>query len=308
MNLKRNESMVLTPLGCKGCGAVLKQKRAFTLIELLVVIAIIAILASLLLPALARAKLKATQSVCLGNQKQMATGMMLYAGDNSDQVVPMSDYNDATILLNIAGGFWGGKSGPSIPTVSDDQKMLQAAQAELMTNNPLGPSLQNPGVFACPGDTRLKLSDKASGWAYGSYSKTENVGGEAASSFFGIKDTYRKFSDMKAAVDTFMFIEDANSSGSTGGTSKGYNLGTWEVRWDWSATYFTWDDPPAMYHGNIGTFAYADGHADFHKWVSASIIKAGLAAATAKAYATGYIVTTSDQSFIHDHYRFPGWK
>jgi prepilin-type N-terminal cleavage/methylation domain-containing protein/prepilin-type processing-associated H-X9-DG protein len=65
---------------------------AFTLIELLVVISIIAVLTSLLLPALAQAKGKARQITCLSNARQLSLGIMMYVDEHEDTFPPSADY------------------------------------------------------------------------------------------------------------------------------------------------------------------------------------------------------------------------
>jgi prepilin-type N-terminal cleavage/methylation domain-containing protein len=275
---------------------------AFTLIELLVVIAIIGILAAMLLPVLARTKLKATMAACLANEKQIDTASIMYADDNSDKIVA------SRITVgggnHDADGYWGPPTPDPDPggwqtTGLTQDQALAAVQAALQNNNSLFRYAPNVATYHCPGDSRYKRNISQGGWAYDSYSKTENFGGE------GDWDTvpvYTKMSLIGRPSQTLAFLEDADT--------RGYNVGTFVFE---PGQNEPWIDPPAMYHGNTDTCAFADGHAEHHKYNNPALIYYGTLAAAGQAYNISLSLNTSyspptsgpDFDYINGHWLCP---
>lgn len=123
------------------------SKRGFTLIELLVVIAIIAILAAILFPVFAQAKVAAKKTSCLSNVKQMATAAQLYLGDYDD-MYPIAGFNEPSSFTFSNQIYWYF----GLIHVAAGAAQLQPSRGLLYPYQKSGP------IVSCPDGKNLKPS------------------------------------------------------------------------------------------------------------------------------------------------------
>ena len=224
----------------------------FTLIELLVVIAIIAILASLLLPALARSKGMATGAACQNNQKQFSLAWTMYADDNSDKICGGSTYT--------AGDWWRGPQAiprermQELGKLSAKEREIEMEKAGIRKGL-LFRYTTDTGVYHCPGDKRISSARPT--LTFVSYSGAGGMNGEQQ----GL--SVKNLSSIVNPSAKYVYVEESDP--------REYNMGSWIIS---MGPGNNWIDPVAPWHNDYSTLSWADGHATTKRWLSPKTSKA----------------------------------
>ena len=262
------------------------RKGAFTLIELLVVIAIIAILAAILMPVLSAAQERARTAQDLNNKKQMALGWAMYANDQANgEIMPNAD--SASLAANGANVWVEGK----LSWVADN---LDNVNTNYLTASLLGGYCsQVVQIYKCPDDI-LKCQENAPLPAMMDRVRTVSMNGFLEG---GVHDEDKAKAGIPIQVDYYVFgnggpqlysydelsqitgahgpgpadmivFTDENSISLDDGFFMPVNPGSTSIS-KGKITSSDWLNLPGDYHDKDGdTIGFADGHCEFHKWLS----------------------------------------
>jgi prepilin-type N-terminal cleavage/methylation domain-containing protein/prepilin-type processing-associated H-X9-DG protein len=235
-----------------------RNRSGFTLIELLVVIAIIAILASLLLPALSKAKAKTKGIQCMNNNRQMTLAWRLYSDDFNDLLIKSLD-NSATpenkireVLVPKPDLDWSSARINWDPALSVDKSPLQKYDGN------------NRDIWKCPSDVGLVLNTATK-------EKVHRVRSQSMSQVFDfgswlpapIWRVYSRSSSIVFPSKTWLMIDEhpdsINDAACAVQIAKYSDKGAKII------------DFPASYHNGAAGLSFCDGHSEIHRWLGGKI-------------------------------------
>jgi prepilin-type N-terminal cleavage/methylation domain-containing protein len=225
-----------------------RNRAAFTLIELLVVVAIIAILASLLLPALAVAKQSAYAAKCVSNHRQLSLTWALYNGDSGERLANNKIQNAAP---GDAGTRWVKGSLHGTNEANVDATLYYDT-----TNSLFAAYIKGPEIYHCPADRTIYTVAGQKVPKLRSYSLNDYMNGNM---FKGAATTspmyYEKVDQiqMPASIFTFIDVEPASLC-FTPFVVPPQNGGFFH-------------GPGAM-HGKVAVVSFGDSHVEKHTWTA----------------------------------------
>jgi prepilin-type N-terminal cleavage/methylation domain-containing protein/prepilin-type processing-associated H-X9-DG protein len=261
----------------------MRLSKAFTLIELLVVIAIIAILLSVLIPALNVAKAMASGAVCLGNLSALNKTWYLYQEDNDMWLVGLSDYSTGLsprTEQSATGGtpyrwveypLYNDTYG-STPVATQAECNLEY-QLNGIRAGKLFSYVGSEKVYHCPNDKYWKTKPFGPWISYAGSGcmNSEDFTSRSGMNITGFRSVtlpsgqakqlicVNKFNQIKSPANRFTYVEEDYVSGGQWRYLGGFVLMG-------SSNYWSWWDTPAWYHNGRSTLGFADGHAEKHDW------------------------------------------
>ena len=234
------------------CGfATLGLCGAFTLIELLVVIAVIAILASLLLPVLAKSKDKAEGITCAGNLRQLSLAWLLYAPENDDLLV-----NNHGVPETLARRQTWANNVEDWVDGDDNTNIVY------LTDSKLGPyANRSAKIYKCPSDRQPALN----GQRIRSMSMNALVGdpGEVTNRFNPLYTQFFKLAEVVNPSGIFVFLDEHPDT-----INDGFFVNRLED--------YVWGNLPASYHNRAVNLSFADGHQESHRWLLDDTVRPAL--------------------------------